>query len=335
MIHETTPLQRVDEELWFDVENDRILQLEDIFERFEKIAKEYWGKEPPWFKENIESVHTRFIRTQRLQQGYIMPDRFAYRYLDRREESKSGNLTVELNSRNIVQEIQKVSTKYADESQKIDRVFPKNLDEEWRRLKDGASAKYSQNELKDRLRLLDETRTKLMTLGLLDEHEAPALEDVDEGLAGVYSIYVDDMESKFSVYDVIAEQLQILTDFINSRFQHKRLTIDKGNGFVILPLDKNDIPLTGESISEASLSSGEQHQLVLFYQLLFDTKENSLVLIDEPEISLHVTWQESFLEDIQRTSQVGQYNVMIATHSPDIIGEREEWMVGLGNPEST
>ena len=34
------------------------------------------------------------------------------------------------------------------------------------------------------------------------------------------------------------------------------------------------------------LSSGEQHELVLAYDLLFKVKEKSLVLIDEPELSL-------------------------------------------------
>lgn len=336
LIHSATPLEQLDEDIWLDPESGSLLSLGDIIETYESIAEVYWSKEHAWFTDMVKKVHTRFIQTQRLQQGLVAPDRIPYRLMRRREASRATNLTVERYSRNIVQEIQRVSAKYAEESQRIDRVFPKKLDEEWRRLhEDGGLPKYEQDELAKKLAALEEKREGLMDLGLFEGHEAPPLVDVHNELAGVFSIYVDDVDGKFSVFDNISEQLQILTDLINDRFQHKRLTIDKQRGFVIKPLDKKGKQLEKQRIPNASLSSGEQHQLVLFYQLLFDIKPNSLILIDEPEISLHVTWQESFLEDIERASKVGGYDVLIATHSPDIVGEKEEWMVGLGNPENT
>ena len=69
------------------------------------------------------------------------------------------------------------------------------------------------------------------------------------------------------------------------------------------------------------LSSGEQHELVLLYDLLFNVQPGALVLIDEPEISLHVSWQKRFIEDLQRISRLVKFRSVVATHSPQIAGK--------------
>ena len=72
----------------------------------------------------------------------------------------------------------------------------------------------------------------------------------------------------------------------------------------------------------AELSSGEQHELVLIYGLLFIVEEGSIILIDEPELSLHVTWQKNFITDIQKIQELKKLRVVIATHSPQIIHDK-------------
>ncbi|MCB0909950.1 MAG: AAA family ATPase, partial [Nocardioidaceae bacterium] len=52
-----------------------------------------------------------------------------------------------------------------------------------------------------------------------------------------------------------------------------------------------------------------------------DSSPGQLVLIDEPEISLHVAWQRQFLNDLQRIAQLGEMRFIVATHSPQIVGE--------------
>ena len=81
-----------------------------------------------------------------------------------------------------------------------------------------------------------------------------------------------------------------------------------------------------------SLSSGEQHELVLHYDLLFRVPSNTIVLIDEPELSLHVAWQKRFLSDLVDIVKLSGFDALIATHSPFIVGAREDLMVGLGDP---
>ena len=80
------------------------------------------------------------------------------------------------------------------------------------------------------------------------------------------------------------------------------------------------------------LSSGEQHELVILYELLFRVRENSIILIDEPEISLHVAWQDEFLKDLGQMAELSRFHALVATHSPQIISDRWDLTVGLKGP---
>ncbi|MNR19906.1 hypothetical protein D3C85_1367230 [compost metagenome] len=79
----------------------------------------------------------------------------------------------------------------------------------------------------------------------------------------------------------------------------------------------------------ASLSSGEQHLIVILGKLVFKTEPGSLVLIDEPEISFHPEWQEKFLDILESIRQINGFTSVVATHSPMVIGHRWDDTVEL------
>lgn len=60
----------------------------------------------------------------------------------------------------------------------------------------------------------------------------------------------------------------------------------------------------------------------MIYELLFKVKSSSLILIDEPELSLHVAWQKKFISDIQKIQTLKNMTFVIATHSPQIINDK-------------
>lgn len=70
----------------------------------------------------------------------------------------------------------------------------------------------------------------------------------------------------------------------------------------------------------AGLSSGEKQIVSLFATLMLIIDESVFVVIDEPELSLSVLWQEILIEDIFDTPSCA--NVLAVTHSPFIFGER-------------
>lgn len=77
------------------------------------------------------------------------------------------------------------------------------------------------------------------------------------------------------------------------------------------------------------LSSGEQEILVLFYKLIFESDVN-IILIDEPEISLHISWQKEILNDFKKIIELNRnIHVIIATHSPQILSDNWDLQVDL------
>jgi predicted ATPase len=76
------------------------------------------------------------------------------------------------------------------------------------------------------------------------------------------------------------------------------------------------------SISEAS--SGEQCVVIGILGLASQIIDNSLILIDEPEICLHPEWQERYIKILISTfSNYHGCHFIIATHSPQIISNLE------------
>ncbi|MFB9665156.1 AAA family ATPase [Curtobacterium albidum] len=85
-------------------------------------------------------------------------------------------------------------------------------------------------------------------------------------------------------------------------------------------------------IALSQLSSGEKHLVALFSSLLFSGVQGSLVLIDEPEISLHAAWKHSFIADSARIAHLMDLQLILATHSTAIINGRWEITEELNFP---
>ena len=71
-----------------------------------------------------------------------------------------------------------------------------------------------------------------------------------------------------------------------------------------------------------TLSSGEIQLIVILTHLYFnpEVKTANVFIIDEPELSLHVQWQEKFVDGLMEAAQATQF--ILATHSPTIILDR-------------
>ena len=65
----------------------------------------------------------------------------------------------------------------------------------------------------------------------------------------------------------------------------------------------------------------------MLYDLIIQAQKSTIILIDEPEISLHIAWQQRFIEIVQKIAKCYGYQVIIATHSPAIIYDR--WDLAL------
>ena len=72
----------------------------------------------------------------------------------------------------------------------------------------------------------------------------------------------------------------------------------------------------GQTVKLTQLSSGEKQIVSLFSKLYLEGKEKSIVIIDEPELSLSIKWQQMLLPDIMRSGNCSF--LLTVTHSPFI-----------------
>lgn len=153
-------------------------------------------------------------------------------------------------------------------------------------------------------------------------HVSPALEDLLADRTDDWKSLKDELRQKTEERD-FPLRLELFLEILNERFLFKHVTFDSETGLKITAGDNAEI-------DETTLSSGEQQFIILYYRLLFETYADMLVLIDEPELSLNVVWQRRFLTDMERIVDLCKFNVLIATHSPQIIHDKWDWMVPLG-----
>lgn len=89
-----------------------------------------------------------------------------------------------------------------------------------------------------------------------------------------------------------------------------------------LSRDERSMPIFSNSTREEfdinELSSGEKQLFVRTLAIKMLEPENSIILIDEPELSLHPKWQQKILEVYKKIGKNNQ--IIVATHSPHILG---------------
>lgn len=121
-----------------------------------------------------------------------------------------------------------------------------------------------------------------------------------------------DSESAFSDVKKLFDDRLALQDTIDDLLKEsgKRLNRDKGEIEFILKADN-------ESHSYKSLSAGEKQMLLILLTVFMQEGKDAILIMDEPEISLHVDWQRRLLDVITKMNPNCQ--VIVSTHSPAMI----------------
>ena len=145
----------------------------------------------------------------------------------------------------------------------------------------------------------------------------------DESNKNILSYYVNRIQRKLTKCDSLLNKIRIFDEMLKSKkFADKSISYSPQHGIRI----KSN---SGDFIDASSLSSGEQNEIVMLYDMIFDLPDNSILLIDEPENSLHVAWQNMIISDLQRIADEKQLQVIIATHSPTIVRYGKEYVHDL------
>lgn len=247
--------------------------------------------------------------------------------------NENGNVsTVEFDSNDLLLRIREAKIKYAKTSQSIDRAFPSRVIQLFNQQKGSPKQERIDELTKD----LEEKKINYSRCGLIDSYDyAPrsSLElnsndkKVNEYLRKVLLLYLQDTDKKLKSFEQLYAQIDLFTNIINSKFKGKKIAVNSTDGIQVVTCPP---ALLEQTIPLDYLSSGEQHQIVINYDLIFKTQPNSLVLIDEPEISQDISWQHDMLDDFQKMAELGNYYILVATHSPQIVGNKFELLQELG-----
>lgn len=120
------------------------------------------------------------------------------------------------------------------------------------------------------------------------------------------------LDAPSSVQIRVKERINKLLAIINGLFKEtdKKIEID-GNKFIIYS-DGDVLPLV-------SLSSGEKQLLLILLMVFLTDEKDSVILIDEPENSLDISWQYKLINLLVDLNPNAQF--FITTHSPSIFGD--------------
>jgi predicted ATP-binding protein involved in virulence len=322
-------LRRVSPDFYEDRRTGIIMSKEEAMLRYgEEGMMDLFFEEveiPSTILDRIEKNNVSLIKTQRL---LFIEER------DRERDKTAPVKTVDKYSNELSRLIKSDLAQSTDLSSKLDRTYPNRLIENISK-----SEKIESTKISEDLGNLERKRELLDKVGLIEIDKDSSLLNIegaqgeDSTLKYALKLYVDDSFEKLKIFDELSRKIEILLDVINKRFKHKKLFIDKDKGFMFKSTILKDNDGFPNEIPVNKLSSGEQNELVLFFELLFKAKNNSLILIDEPEISLHISWQNCFIEDLKEISKLNNLEILIATHSPDIISDNWDLKVELNGIE--
>lgn len=111
-----------------------------------------------------------------------------------------------------------------------------------------------------------------------------------------------------------------LTQKISELFFRKSIKVNSSNRLEVFNEDNDEISLL-------DLSSGEKQMIIFLGETLLQEGAGHIFMADEPELSLHVDWQETLVSNILTLNPAAQ--VFFATHSPDIVSSFGEGVVDM------
>ena len=103
----------------------------------------------------------------------------------------------------------------------------------------------------------------------------------------------------------------IFEEIINELFTGKELHFDVRNNPRIHLANQTQVPIS-------MLSSGEKQLFIILGEALLQENRPVVFISDEPELSLHVSWQQALFSNVRKLNTACQ--IISATHSPDIVG---------------
>lgn len=263
---------------------------------------------PDWLVAVLDQTHTKLISARRLEHRL--------RSEPGGEHGRSPESVVDRFASEMRDRMRYELSRYAAESQQQEKSLPSRIVHAMQEgtNEDSEAIAVEVDGLRAEVRELADL---LARVGLFDEEEDP-----DQQFEGYPRDNENILLAVREVYRVARDRLDRLTrlrsdldlfaTFLNQRLTGKRVDLNQEKGIDVV------LPEMGR-IRPSQLSSGEQQLLALAYELLFGTSPRAVVLLDEPELSLHVGWLSGLMGAFLDFGQRRELQYVVATHSPSIV----------------
>ncbi|MBP7103110.1 MAG: AAA family ATPase [Bacteroidales bacterium] len=297
-----------DAEIWVNALGDTCFHVSDILNKQPDIT-EIFFKEESNFLMTLFSSNILFIKDNRLFYSSFEKTKNSTVYLPM-EKPVVDRIASELKMK--LSDVKKILAEKFQEAQK-NIIYS---------ITQGKIHTFTKEEYTQRVEILNTIFFKLNSFGILEKIDIPL--NWNENNAKYLSITLLEYEKAIQESKEMLDKLALFQMILSkSEFVNKQILINESFGFKFVCEKENYF------IPNRALSSGEQHKIIILYELIFKTSRGMMVLIDEPELSNHVIWQLSFIDEIKQVSEKLDLQFIIATHSPQIIHERWELVTDL------
>lgn len=295
-----------------EVGEDNVRTFKDMLVRYEISNVDLFGNVMLFemlsdFKKRI-NIH--FIEANRVYKSGVIDS-------ERGRERVTNVDSIRIYAGELKEQIDLIKKEKEKISEELDRTFPNRVLKLF--MHNEKKENYKEEVIKERLIELENKRIALEKIGLINENDSADLSiemAFPKETLPVLDLYVSDNRKKLEVYNELKIKMELLLEIINNRngFSNKKMNFDLEEGVKFVLDNGMKVPLE-------KLSSGEKNDFILFYELIFSCKKNELILIDEPEISLHIAWQQNFVNELLEICRINNLQAIVATHSPNIVDE--------------
>jgi len=169
--------------------------------------------------------------------------------------------------------------------------------------------------------LINDWKSYLLTLKNLETEVTVSFDEKIRELSSKASADANDLQELKTLLNEKTDKIDDI-NFYKNRFieqintlfsdSKKRLDIDKNNAIIFR--NNHD-----KFFSVYELSSGEKQMLIILLNVLLQENQPSIILMDEPEISLHLAWQLDLIDIIQSLNDNCQ--LIIVTHAAGVFNK--------------
>lgn len=302
-------LASLDNDNFDGLDLDDMEMIDDLHPRFRMQLRYYSALNPikEYLQKNECNLNTNYIRADRLHKQLISRDPMFYR--------RHGIETSDSNPLSQIQnKTKKLYKKITDEYNNLQRNMKDRLPKMYldKKDKDAMDFPTFQKRWSTYLSNIEKYHKIGLPTSEPDILEMDKLEDAFNKKKAFLTVYLEAFESTLEPLERNYPRLKLFVDTLTRRNSITRKVFKYGEEGIVVMVGDEPLPLE-------CLSSGEKNDFVMFYNLIFDSEKNGLVLVDEPEISLHIEWQEEYLDCLLDICKMNSLQAIIATHSPNIV----------------